>query len=706
MRRSLRGLLLTCLIAVVVSPLGPVEPAQAADRHRILITGDSITQGSAGDYTWRYRLWAKLARTAPGSSFVGTRSDLYDVVNRRPGSRSYAAGFPATAHAAGWGDSYRSGVGTIAAQVRSTKPDVLVVMLGGNDLSHLTSPLATIANVRTYIARARAARPGLDVVVGEVPTRYDPWSRKYQLRAQAADYASRLRALADRLDTGTERVVTARTGDGWDPARHTWDGTHPNSTGEALIAQRVSQALARIGIGSAGPDVSGTRSWSVPGPAATLEPGADQVALTWNRAATGSTGMYVEQRLRDRREAWRRMPYAVAANGWVSKQLTAGGRYEFRLVPVKGSSVGRAGPVTRATVTGPKPGPIKSIKVTAGGNSLYGGKVGSTTWSRSAHANAYLVAQRRMSNGKLVWEDLPYPVTKPAWTFQGLEQGRRYEFRMRGARGFLRGAWRTSAVTRMRGWAMHSVQVSLGDSYSAGLGSRRQYTDYRCLRSTSAWPYAINKVARALISHPACSGARVPGVREQVKTMNKVFGSRRGSPQLVTLTIGGNDVGFVGALEECVRQNCVSRERDLVERIDRVQALLRTVYREVRKAQPFADIVVGGYPSVVEPGDVSSDFVCLRFTADERNMIARLASRLNARITAAAKAAGVWSVGQRVRDAFRGHNVCSGRPWINGVAIGYGGHGNPISPKSFHPNDLGQAGYAKVFQGTLNGLFR
>lgn len=60
-------------VAVVTMP-----SASAAGSGRILIVGDSITQGSSGDYTWRYRLWDEHQSTDPGYTFVGPRTDLHD----------------------------------------------------------------------------------------------------------------------------------------------------------------------------------------------------------------------------------------------------------------------------------------------------------------------------------------------------------------------------------------------------------------------------------------------------------------------------------------------------------------------------------------------------------------------------------------------------------------------------------------------------
>ncbi|MFD1826766.1 hypothetical protein [Mumia zhuanghuii] len=111
--RQYRGAVLSALLALAAASvllLVSNSPASAAATDRVLITGDSITQGSSGDYTWRYRLWDKLQSTEAGQvEFVGTRSDLYDNVNDGFGSQHYAVNFAGEKHAAKWGSTYWQG---------------------------------------------------------------------------------------------------------------------------------------------------------------------------------------------------------------------------------------------------------------------------------------------------------------------------------------------------------------------------------------------------------------------------------------------------------------------------------------------------------------------------------------------------------------------------------------------------------------------
>ena len=51
----------------------------APDPVRIMIIGDSVAQGSSGDWTWRYRLWQTLTSSGVPFDLVGPHDDLFDV---------------------------------------------------------------------------------------------------------------------------------------------------------------------------------------------------------------------------------------------------------------------------------------------------------------------------------------------------------------------------------------------------------------------------------------------------------------------------------------------------------------------------------------------------------------------------------------------------------------------------------------------------
>src|SRR3954454_9608653 len=90
--------------------------------------------------------------------------------------------------------------------------------------------------------------------------------------------------------------------------------------------------------------------------------------------------------------------------------------------------------------------------------------------------------------------------------------------------------------------------VALGDSYASGVGSG-SYTSESgsCLRSTKAYPQLwVKGHAPSSFKFVACSGAKTTDVNANQPS------AVSSSTTLASITIGGNDVGFSAAMENCV----------------------------------------------------------------------------------------------------------------------------------------------------------
>ncbi|KAI7159697.1 hypothetical protein KC349_g3975 [Hortaea werneckii] len=128
---------------------------------KILIVGDSITQGHEGDHTWRYRLWQWLRSNATSHNFTfvgpytgtdpppasmppqpprlgsdepGTPEDSESMVKA---DGKYAVDVPTDFqgnHFSGWGWQLGQAKGMIRDVVNAYKPDVVLTLLGFNDI--------------------------------------------------------------------------------------------------------------------------------------------------------------------------------------------------------------------------------------------------------------------------------------------------------------------------------------------------------------------------------------------------------------------------------------------------------------------------------------------------------------------------------------------------------------------------------------------
>ncbi|MQA93664.1 MAG: hypothetical protein GEV11_03160 [Streptosporangiales bacterium] len=222
---------------------------------RIMCVGDSMTIGVPGDYTWRHRLFQHLRRTAPPVDFVGPEQGLYDRDRNVVVSRGYRDPLFPRAHAAGWGRGLRHLAGEIGEHVARHRPTLLLTMLGLIDLGFYAHVQETEEHLRRFITAARAADPDIGLVLAEVPpavrARDDAW-----FAAECVQYNARLRDCAAELGTARSPLVTAALTDAYDIDADTYDGTHPNESGEHKIAAMFADALCHgLGIGAPYPVV-------------------------------------------------------------------------------------------------------------------------------------------------------------------------------------------------------------------------------------------------------------------------------------------------------------------------------------------------------------------------------------------------------------------------------------------------------------------
>jgi lysophospholipase L1-like esterase len=261
--------------------------------------------------------------------------------------------------------------------------------------------------------------------------------------------------------------------------------------------------------------------------------------------------------------------------------------------------------------------------------------------------------------------------------------------------------------------------LALGDSFSSGQGAGSYDPDTNgdgntCFRSPLAWPQQLaRRLDLAALPSLACSGAVGRDVQSgrpggELERRSAQIGRIAGDPGVVTITIGGNDVGFAGVLKDCLLANCVTKYRrpsgDLLEaRIAALGERLPALYGEIRAAAPRARVVVAGYPRLFPDRDRwAAAGGCLmrkRISGDEVDYLNALTPALNAAIADAAKRAGVDFVD--VTEAFAGGELqCKGetarstylQPLQDAITL---------IPASFHPNAAGHERLAAVVAAGL-----
>jgi len=227
--------------------------------------------------------------------------------------------------------------------------------------------------------------------------------------------------------------------------------------------------------------------------------------------------------------------------------------------------------------------------------------------------------------------------------------------------------------------------VALGDSYSSGVGTGGPYSGGNCSRSASAYPQLwANSHSPASFGFAACSGARTGDV------LSSQVGSLSASTSLVTISIGGNDAGFVDVITACTLNDdttCVNRVNTAKTFVNNeLPAKLDSVYAAIKQRSPSARVIVLGYPRFYKvPGSCS-----VGLSDTKRSAINGGSDTLATVTSARARAAGFTFVD--IRTIWTGHEICSGSVWLNSLTWPVG--------ESYHPNKSGQAnGYLVALNG-------
>ena len=239
-----------------------------------------------------------------------------------------------------------------------------------------------------------------------------------------------------------------------------------------------------------------------------------------------------------------------------------------------------------------------------------------------------------------------------------------------------------------------AAYVSIGDSFAAGTGVP-PYTDPVCLRSqTSGYPTLLSKwPAFRKGSDETCARAKTGDIAGQLANIGT--NTRR-----VTLTVGGNDVGWSDALMVCMvnQPACSGALADVAARIPAVKTSIATVIGQVAVKAPNAKIYVTGYPYLFgdfkETCTVGTSPIDLPIVVDRNTATTVNAAVFGLNVAIAAgvkKSSNPRATYVDVSLFSLSHGLCgSGSDWINGVQFGEGG----VSSSSLHPNVAGERSYA------------
>jgi lysophospholipase L1-like esterase len=256
-----------------------------------------------------------------------------------------------------------------------------------------------------------------------------------------------------------------------------------------------------------------------------------------------------------------------------------------------------------------------------------------------------------------------------------------------------------------------TTAVGLGDSYAAGpIITPQDPASPGCLRSLVNYPHLVASQKKYALTDVSCSGA----------TTDDMFSSQSGydgkpvPPQLdalrpgtnvVTLTIGGNDIGFTGIIENCAAYTPTGPTRSgtqtckafytaggtdqLAARIAATRPKVDRVLQAIKQRSPSASTTVAGYPAILP--EAGACYPQMPLTPTDVAYLRGIEKQLDQMLAASAAANGATYADTYTPTI--GHDACK-VPLVRYV--------EPLVPAAdaapVHPNRAGEAAMARAVE--------
>lgn len=260
-------------------------------------------------------------------------------------------------------------------------------------------------------------------------------------------------------------------------------------------------------------------------------------------------------------------------------------------------------------------------------------------------------------------------------------------------------------LTDLTGTSATCGYVALGDSYSSGEGNP-PFSDVTCRRSYRAWPYTAHRSTTPLIKNIACSGAVVNNLVSPWTARGQaaqITAAASLHPEVVTVTIGGNDLGFSSILGDCYTSvtpfafGCDTNGSTAGVRraLPGLQRRLAALYSTLKSRLGGARVIVVGYPRIFPTAKAHN---CAWLSDSERKELNAVSGEIDQTIKAAASQAGVGFVS--VLGVLAGHELCTADAWVTPIEPSCG---LPKHTNCGHPTVDGQLAIARKVGPVLNG---
>jgi lysophospholipase L1-like esterase len=254
--------------------------------------------------------------------------------------------------------------------------------------------------------------------------------------------------------------------------------------------------------------------------------------------------------------------------------------------------------------------------------------------------------------------------------------------------------------------------VALGDSYAAGPLIPLQIPPFGCLKSNNNYAHLAARQLGLALTDPSCSGAET----EDMTNPQNVDPDGPNPPQfnsltrktgVVTIQIGGNDIGFSSIAEDCMSSSpegtpCQDRyvhdgRDEISERIQATAPLVAAVIQGIHARSPKARVLFVNYAAIL-PDSGPGCWPQMPITEGDVPYVRAKQKELNAMVAEQAGANGAELIDWYAASvAGTGHDAC--KPpvirWVEPVV--------PVNAAApIHPNLGGMMGASDLLVAALS----
>lgn len=262
--------------------------------------------------------------------------------------------------------------------------------------------------------------------------------------------------------------------------------------------------------------------------------------------------------------------------------------------------------------------------------------------------------------------------------------------------------------------------VAMGSSFASGPGVTQLADDRdpRCTRSNDNYARQVARRLKLDLFDVSCGGATTQHVLNGWDELPPQIDVLTADTQLVTVTIGGNDIGYIGQLfagscgtdaasSDASKAACAgfrarassatSASQPVVSdeaKWSAAEAGLTAIAAEVTRRSPRARLVFVEYLTVVPNGKSCGTIPVSAEAAQKGRDTARRLSRLTRKVALRSGAEFL-----PVASLSQGHDACAKTPWVTGFVPAVPASGKPFVP--YHPNLDGMTAVADALVAKL-----